>query len=59
MTFPSTIEALSFAKTGGVEVMEKITIPFPKQSPDGIIVKVMWHTRCLDIINLMKDHFQR
>ena len=39
--------------------MEKITIPFPKQSPDGIIVKVMWHTRCLDILNLMKDHLQR
>ncbi|KAK7695089.1 hypothetical protein QCA50_002279 [Cerrena zonata] len=42
MSFPSTIQALSFGKTGGVEVMEKITIPFPKQSADSIIVKMNW-----------------
>ncbi|KAI0783113.1 NAD-P-binding protein [Abortiporus biennis] len=39
---PSTIEAFSFAKTGGVEVMEKITIPFPKIEKDSIVVKVNW-----------------
>ncbi|CAL1694611.1 unnamed protein product [Somion occarium] len=42
MSFPSTIEALSFSRTGGVEVMEKITVPFPKQSPDSIVIKVNW-----------------
>jgi len=42
MSFPPTIEALGFAKYGDVDVMEKVTVPFPKQEPDSVIVKIHW-----------------
>lgn len=40
MAFPATIQALSFSKHGGVEVMEKITVPFPEQDPGSVLIKV-------------------
>ncbi|KAI0078847.1 NAD-P-binding protein [Panus rudis PR-1116 ss-1] len=42
MSFPSKIEAFTFANTGPVEVMEKTTVPFPQPQPDNIVVKVNW-----------------
>ena len=40
MAFPETMQALAFHKTGGVEELEKITVPFPEHKPGTIIVKV-------------------
>lgn len=40
MSFPSTVQAIAISKTGGVEVLEKLTVPFPKQEPGDIVVKV-------------------
>jgi hypothetical protein len=40
VTLPETIQAITFSKTGGVEVLEKTTLPFPQQKPSDIIVKV-------------------
>lgn len=45
MSFPETIQALAFNKTGGVEELEKLTLPFPEHVPGTIIVKVC--LRCL------------
>ncbi|TFK56883.1 NAD(P)-binding protein [Heliocybe sulcata] len=39
-SFPSTIEAITIAKTGDVDVIEKTTQPFPEISPESIVVKV-------------------
>ncbi|KZT27672.1 NAD(P)-binding protein [Neolentinus lepideus HHB14362 ss-1] len=39
-SFPSTIEAITIAKTGDVDVIEKTTQPFPKVTPESIVVKV-------------------
>ena len=38
--FPSTVKALTFAKTGGIEVLEKTERPFPQQGPRDVILKV-------------------
>lgn len=38
--FPPTVKAITFAKTGGVEVIEKTELPFPQQGPGDVIVKV-------------------
>lgn len=40
MTFPSTINAITIAKYGGPEVLEKTEIPFPKVEPGHIVIKV-------------------
>ncbi|KAF9245646.1 hypothetical protein BU15DRAFT_40852 [Melanogaster broomeanus] len=40
MTYPSTIQAITIAKNGGPEVIEKTEIPFPKVEPGHIVVKV-------------------
>ncbi|KAF9469594.1 hypothetical protein BDZ94DRAFT_1278795 [Collybia nuda] len=40
MSLPSTVEAITIAKTGGFEVIEKKTIPFPKPDPSNIVIKV-------------------
>lgn len=40
MSFPDTIQALAISNTGGFEVLEKQTVPFPKQGSDHILVKV-------------------
>ncbi|KAI0691988.1 NAD-P-binding protein [Cytidiella melzeri] len=42
MTFPETVQAIGINKVGGIEVLEKLTIPFPKQGADEIVVKVAW-----------------
>ncbi len=40
MSFPSTIQAITIPKIGGLEVIEKTSLPFPQQKPDEVIVKV-------------------
>jgi NADPH2:quinone reductase len=40
MSFPDTVQAITIAKNGGPEVIEKTTIPFPKQKPGDILIKV-------------------
>ncbi|KAF8628218.1 hypothetical protein AX15_004006 [Amanita polypyramis BW_CC] len=40
MSLPSTTEAITIAKTGGIEVIEKIIRPFAKPNPGEIVVKV-------------------
>ncbi|KIP11154.1 hypothetical protein PHLGIDRAFT_18080 [Phlebiopsis gigantea 11061_1 CR5-6] len=42
MSFPSTIQAIAISKTGGFEVLEKQTLPFPQQQPNQLLVKVAW-----------------
>ncbi|KAI0785393.1 NAD-P-binding protein [Irpex lacteus] len=42
MSFPESIQAIGINKTGGVEVVEKLTVPFPKQQPDQVLIKVAW-----------------
>ncbi|THV06469.1 NAD(P)-binding protein [Dendrothele bispora CBS 962.96] len=37
---PDTIEAIAINKTGGFEVIEKLTLPFPKVDPKNLVVKV-------------------
>lgn len=38
--FPSTIQAIAISKTGGIEVLERQSVPFPKQEPNQVLVKV-------------------
>lgn len=40
MSFPETISVIAIDKTGGIEVLEKKTVPFPTQKPGEIVVKV-------------------
>ncbi|KAF5385102.1 hypothetical protein D9615_001040 [Tricholomella constricta] len=40
MSLPTTTDAITIAKAGGLEVIEKKTIPFPKPSPQSLVVKV-------------------
>ncbi|KAI5824571.1 NAD(P)-binding protein [Schizophyllum commune Tattone D] len=42
MTLPETIETIAIPKTGGIELLEKVTLPFPKVEPNHIVVKVEW-----------------
>lgn len=42
MTFPATIQAIGIQKTGDIGVVEKLTLPFPTQKPDQIVVKVKY-----------------
>lgn len=44
MSLPETIQAIGINKTGGLEVVEKLTIPLPKPAPDQMLVKV-YHFR--------------
>ncbi|EPQ60226.1 NAD P-binding protein [Gloeophyllum trabeum ATCC 11539] len=37
---PATIEAITIPKTGDVDVIEKTTQPFPKVTPESIVVKI-------------------
>ncbi|KAE9401946.1 NAD(P)-binding protein [Gymnopus androsaceus JB14] len=41
-SFPETIKALAIQKTGGIEVLEMMTLPFPKVEPNHLVVKVEW-----------------
>jgi len=38
--FPATIKAITFSKTGDVDVIEKTDQPFPRQGPGDVILKV-------------------
>lgn len=40
MTYPSTIKAVGINKTGDVDVIEDLTLPFPEQKPGDLLVKV-------------------
>lgn len=40
MSFPETMQAIAISKTGGLEVLERQTVSFPKQEPNQIVVKV-------------------
>jgi NADPH:quinone reductase len=40
MSIPATVQAITFSKQGGVEVIEKTGIPFSRNGPSDIIVKV-------------------
>jgi len=41
MSFPSTIKAVVAPKHGDVDVLDIIELPFPKQEPNEILVKVL------------------
>ncbi|KAF5391609.1 hypothetical protein D9757_002429 [Collybiopsis confluens] len=38
--FPSTVEAIAINKTGDIDVLEKMTLPFPKVEPGDLLVKI-------------------
>ena len=38
--FPETIKAITYSKTGNIDVIEKTDQPFPKQGPGDVILKV-------------------
>lgn len=40
MSFPSTIKAIVAPKHGDVDVIDIVELPFPKQGPNEILVKV-------------------
>ncbi|THG93923.1 hypothetical protein EW026_g7432 [Hermanssonia centrifuga] len=40
MSFPSTIQAIGIQKTGDIAVVEKLSVPFPKQEPNQIVIKI-------------------
>jgi len=40
MSLPSFVEAITIAKTGGIDVIEKTRQPFPKANPGDIVIKV-------------------
>lgn len=40
MSLPETIQAIAFQKNGGVEVLEKLSFPFPEHKPGDILIKV-------------------
>ncbi|KAI0692575.1 NAD-P-binding protein [Cytidiella melzeri] len=42
MSLPTNIQAITFAKTGGVEVLEKTSVPFPQQKPGDIVAKIIY-----------------
>jgi len=39
-TYPSKIHALGMSKTGPIDVLEKIEVPFPEVKPDHLLIKV-------------------
>ena len=38
--FPETIKAITYAKTGDIDVIEKTELPFPKQGSGEVVIKV-------------------
>jgi NADPH2:quinone reductase len=40
--FPSSIQAITIDETGGVDVLKKTAVPFPKVKPEHIVVKVQY-----------------
>ncbi|KAA1469322.1 NAD-P-binding protein [Dentipellis sp. KUC8613] len=41
-SYPSTIKGIGIHKTGGVENIEELSLPFPEVKPDHVLVKVQW-----------------
>ncbi|KAI0340769.1 NAD-P-binding protein [Trametopsis cervina] len=54
MSFPETIQAITFSKHGGVEVLEKTTLPFPQQKPHEILFKVIYGG-----VNMIDTYFRK
>ncbi|GJE89486.1 quinone oxidoreductase [Phanerochaete sordida] len=42
MSLPSSVQAIAIARHGGLDVIEKMTLPFPEQKPDQVVVKVTY-----------------
>ncbi|TFY81404.1 hypothetical protein EWM64_g2606 [Hericium alpestre] len=42
MSYPKTSKAVGIQKTGGVEVIEDLELPFPEVKPDHLLIKVQW-----------------
>jgi len=42
MSYPSNIQAITFAKTGDYDVIEKTTQPFPKVAAGDLVVKIQY-----------------
>ena len=40
MPFPQTMEAITIAKTGDLDVIEKTKVPFPEVAPGNVVIKV-------------------
>jgi len=40
MSLPPSVEAITIAKNGGLEVIEKIHLPFPEVNPGDVVIKV-------------------
>jgi NADPH2:quinone reductase len=40
MSLPATVEAITIPHTGGIDVIQKTTIPFTKPNPGDIVIKV-------------------
>lgn len=40
MSSPDNIKAIVYTGAGGLEVIDKATLPFPQQNADEVIVKV-------------------
>lgn len=38
--FPATVDAAAIRQTGGIEVLEKMNLPFPKVQPQDFVIKV-------------------
>ena len=45
--FPATVKAITFSKTGDVDVIERTEQPFPQQGPGDVLLKV--YTCCLRV----------
>lgn len=41
-SLPSTIKAIGFHKTGDIDVIEELNLPFPQQKEDEILIKVTY-----------------
>lgn len=54
MSFPETIQAIGVKQTGDINVLEKLTIPFPAHIPGNVIVKVHYAG-----INFIDTYFRK
>ncbi|KAI0692574.1 NAD-P-binding protein [Cytidiella melzeri] len=54
MSLPTNIQAITFAKNGGVEVLEKTSVPFPQQKPGDIVAKVVYGG-----VNMIDTYFRK
>lgn len=56
MPFPETIQALVYTKAGGPEVIDKVTLPFPKPAADEVLVKVRHVPRIAGVHHVDCEH---